>query len=122
MVATAALLEFQTTELVRFSVTPEAVVPMTRNCPVCVGAATACVPGITVSKITSELPGPDELTPFTVTVLLAETTPVNPLTLAVIVVVPGPVAVTNPEELTLATEFEDDVQVAVVVMSSEVDG
>ena len=42
--------------------------------------------------------------------------------LAVIVVVPAPTEVTMPDELTVATEVEADVHVAVEVTSSVVDG
>jgi hypothetical protein len=47
----------------------------------------------------------------TVTVALAEITPVNPFMVAEICMLPGPTAVTNPVEVTVATSVESELQV-----------
>jgi hypothetical protein len=54
--------------------------------------------------------------PVTVMVALVESGPLNPVALAVIVVVPAPIAVTTPLELTVATPGMAEVQVTWLVI------
>jgi hypothetical protein len=67
------------------------------------------------------VPGPPEL-PDTVSDAVAETTPVNPLMLAVIVVVPDETPVAMPLALMVATLGALEVQVTEVVMSCWLEG
>ena len=65
-------------------------------------------------------PLPPEVPPVeavTVTTALELTCPLYDVLLAVTVVLPAPTAVTNPEELTVATAETVDVQVTLLVMS-----
>jgi hypothetical protein len=70
----------------------------------------------------SELGGPVVVVVVTVTVELAEITPVKPFMLAVIWMTPWPVDVTNPEEFTDATSGPSEAQVTRFVTSSVVAG
>src|SRR5437868_10276682 len=99
MVAICGLLELHATWLVRFTVPPEAVVPMAINWLVCVGNETAWVPGMIV--IEAMLP-PADPPPEPVTVIraLELTGPLYAAALAVTVVVPALTAVISPEVLT----------------------
>lgn len=74
--------------------------------------------GITVSerRVPPDAP-PVEDDPVTVKVALELTGPLNPVAVAVIVVVPDPTAVTNPEAFTVATEGAVEAQLTVLVMS-----
>jgi hypothetical protein len=115
MVAIPMLLEVHATWLVRFTVAPDDVVPMARNCAVCPGAVTVCEPGITASD-TTEPPAvtpPDEVTVITALELAG---PLNATALAVIVAEPAPTAVTKPEEFTAATEAALELQVTEPLM------
>jgi hypothetical protein len=67
------------------------------------------------------VPVPPEL-PDTESVAVAETTPVNPLILAVMVVVPEERAVATPVELMVATAGELEVHVTESVRSCELEG
>ena len=67
-------------------------------------------------------PGETPPPPVTVSVADAETTPVNPLTLAVMVVVPAVRPVATPVELIVATAGTLDVHVAESVRSCELEG
>jgi hypothetical protein len=53
---------------------------------------------------------------------VAETTPVNPFMLAVMGMEPGPMAVTRPVELTVATELAGELQVTRLVTSWLLEG
>jgi hypothetical protein len=124
IVAICWLLELQVAELVTSIVDPEEVVPIAMNWAVCVGTATDCEPGMTVND-TKVVPGgmvPPPGEPVTVRVAVAEVTPVNPLMVAVIVVVPADTPVATPEELMLAIPGTLEVQVTEFVMSCEVGG
>jgi hypothetical protein len=75
-----------------------------------------------VREITSVFVGPVGLVVVTVTVELEERSPVNPFMLAVICMLPGPVEVTSPEALTVATSLEPVLQVTWSVTSTVVAG
>lgn len=92
-------------------------VPMARNCPVSFKLATLIDAGIIVSD--KRLPAASA--PVTVMAALALTGPLNAVAFAVIVVVPAPTAVTNPEELTVATVGTLELQLTPLVKSC-VDG
>jgi hypothetical protein len=109
------LLELQATWPVRLMVAPDEVVPIARNCVVCPAAETDCDPGMIANETTlpPATPPPDEVT---VMVALEEVGPLNAAALAVIVVVPAPVAVTRPPALIVATEGELELQLTELVM------
>src|SRR6202453_1734663 len=88
------------------------------NWVVWLGDATDCVPGMMASEISVPpvAPPPVEVT---VSVEVAETEPDRE---AVIVAVPAPTAVANPEEFTVATIEELDAQVTWSVTFVELDG
>jgi hypothetical protein len=108
------------TELVR-SLTVGALenVPIARNCPLWVKAPKVIPLGMMVSERMFP-PLPPEVPPVeavTVTTVLELTCPLYDVVLAVTVVLPAPTAVTDPEELTVATAETVDVQVTLLVMS-----
>jgi hypothetical protein len=74
-----------------------------------------------IIAIDDGLPAPPEA-PDTVSEAVAETTPVNPLMLAVMVVVPAERPVATPVELTVATAGALEVQVAESVRSWVLEG
>ncbi len=119
MVAIDWLLEPHVAELVTSTVDPVAVVSMAWNWAVSPTIVTNWVFGIIA--IDNGPPCPPEL-PETMSVAAAETTPVNPLTLAVIVVVPAETPVAMPLALIIATPGALEVQVAEAVRSCEVEG
>jgi hypothetical protein len=118
IVAIDGLLELHATWPVRFTVAPDEVVPIARNCVVCPAADTDCELGIIATETTlpPATPPPDEVT---VMMALEEMGPLNPAALAVIVVVPAPTAVASPPELTVATDGELELQVTAPVITCE---
>jgi hypothetical protein len=92
-------------------------VPIARNCPLEVKLPKTIPLGMMVSeRILPPLLPPVPLEPVTVRTALELTGPLNPVEVAVIVVVPAPTAVTIPEALTVATAGVLDVQLTRLVM------
>ena len=112
----AVLLELHATWLVMFTVAPDDVVPIARNCAVSPGVVTVCDPGITAREMT--VPPAVPLPPEEVTVIAALELawPLNAAALAVIVVEPAPTAVTRPVAFTTATDGALELQVTLPLM------
>ena len=121
MVAICGLLDVHATWLVKFSVAPEDVVPIAMNCVVRPGLETAWAAGIIDNAATFPPVFPTPL-PVTVTVAVALIFPGNPIMLAVIVVVPGDIAVASPLALIVAIAGALDDQLTKLVTSSLEDG
>ena len=121
-VAIWTLLDDQATWLVRFTVAPLAAVPMAMNWLVWPGELTVCESGITLSPVIPVTVPVPPLEPATVRVDDAESTPVNPPMVAVMVVLPEATPVAMPEELMVATLGTLDVQVTWLVMFEVVEG
>ena|ERR1700677_3832439 len=115
MVAICVLLELQITWLVRLIVAPDEVSPMARNWLVSFGEETDWDPGMTEIEAIVP-PATPPLEPVTVRVALELVGPLNAAAPAVIVVVPGPTAVTIPESLIVATEGALEVHVTPLVI------
>jgi hypothetical protein len=120
IVAICELLELHATRPAIFTVAPDEVVPIARNWLVVPGAERVCAPGIIAMEVTVPV-AVVPLAPVTTKVALELTMPVYPDALAVMVVVPAPTPVANPEEVTVATVGTLDVQVTAPV-TSRVDG
>ena len=114
------LLEPQEAKLVTSTVAPVAVVSMAWNWAVYPTVVTSCVFGIIASD--DGVPPPPPEFPVTVSAAEEETTPVNPLMLAVMVVDPAETPVATPVALIVATPGALEVHVTESVMSCWLEG